>query len=176
MSKALLITGATGKQGGSVSDALCSLDPTGATFTFLAVTRDDSSPAAQRLLAKVPPGQNNLRLVQGDLDEPSELFSAARSALAEPATPGKVEPHRIWGVFSVQPSLGPGVTPGRDIAQGTALVDAAVAARVRHLVYSGVEGVIQVRVARYLGTEQRSPIAVGLPPEAACSPSRKPPF
>lgn len=137
MSKALLIIGATGKQGGAVIDALLSLDPTGAIFTILAVTRDATSPAAQRLLAKLPTGYNNLRVVQANLDDAPGLFSAARLALGASATLKK--PNAIWGVFSVQPSLGPGISPDREIAQGTSLVDCAVSASVEHFVYSSVE-------------------------------------
>ncbi|GAB1315378.1 NmrA-like domain-containing protein [Madurella fahalii] len=137
MSKVLLITGATGKQGGAVIDSLLALDPTGASFTILAVTRDTSSPAAQRLLNKIPPGHNNLRLVQADLDDAPGLFSAARLALGAATT--SANPNAIWGVFSLQPSLGPGISSDREIAQGTSLIDCAISAGVRHFIYSSVE-------------------------------------
>jgi uncharacterized protein YbjT (DUF2867 family) len=137
MSKVLLVTGATGKQGGAVIDALLALDPTGARFTILAVARNTASPAAQQLLAKLPPGHNNLHLVQASLDDIPGLFSAARLAIDQQTT--ATSQHPIWGVFSVQPSLGPGVSASREVAQGTALVDGAIEAGVSHLVYSSVE-------------------------------------
>jgi hypothetical protein len=87
MSKTVLITGATGKQGGSVVDALLSAK---ADFEILAVTRDASSGGAQKLQKK----SSNIKLVEGNLDEPEKIFTNARKATSEP----------IWGVFSVQVS------------------------------------------------------------------------
>lgn len=58
MSKTLLITGATGKQGGSVIAALLKAK---ADFEILAVTRDASSGGAQNLLAK----SSNIKVVEG---------------------------------------------------------------------------------------------------------------
>ena len=83
MSRALLITGATGKQGGAVVRALAAK----ADFQILAVTRDLSSQSAQRL-AKFP----NIKLVTGNLDDCGEIFKAAKTVSDEP----------IWGVYSVQ--------------------------------------------------------------------------
>lgn len=130
MAKTILVTGATGKQGGAVIDALLDLDKTGSQFTILALTRNALSPAATRLLTKAP--NSNLRLVQGNLDDVPALFEAAKTASPDPDTP-------VWGVYSVQVSLGPGVTSAGELAQGTALVDGAIAAGVKHFVYSSVE-------------------------------------
>lgn len=85
MSRALLITGATGKQGGSVIKALLAAK---ADFDILAVTRDSSSPSAQRLASQSP----RVSLVQGNLDEPEAIFESAKKTSNVP----------IWGVFSVQ--------------------------------------------------------------------------
>jgi uncharacterized protein YbjT (DUF2867 family) len=85
MSRALLITGATGKQGGSVIKALLARN---ANFKILAVTRDVASPSAKRLAAASP----NITLVQGNLDNTEDIFQNAKKAAQEP----------IWGVFSVQ--------------------------------------------------------------------------
>lgn len=87
MSRAILITGATGKQGGSVLDALLAAD---GDFQYLAVTRNPKSPSAQRLAQKSP----NIKVISGDLDHPDEIFKAAREATTVP----------IWGVYSVQVS------------------------------------------------------------------------
>ncbi|KAK3380968.1 hypothetical protein B0H63DRAFT_395776 [Podospora didyma] len=125
MTKALLITGATGKQGGSVIDALLDLDKTGDKFTILAVTRHASSPNAQKLAAK----SSNIKIVEGNLDDVPALFEAAKSVHNEP----------ICGVYSVQVSLGPGVTVEGEVTQGKALIDGAIEAGVKHFVYSSVE-------------------------------------
>lgn len=95
-------------------------------FTILAVTRDVSSPTATRLAQKSP----SIRLVQGNLDDVPSLFREAR----------KVCPQQpIWGVYSVQISVGKGVTLESEVAQGKALVDESVKAAVEHFVYSSVE-------------------------------------
>lgn len=84
MSRTLLVTGATGKQGGSLVRALLAQN---ADFRILAVTRDATSASAKRLAAKSP----KISLVQGNLDDTESIFQAAK----------KEEPS-IWGVFSVQ--------------------------------------------------------------------------
>jgi uncharacterized protein YbjT (DUF2867 family) len=84
-SRALLITGATGKQGGSVINALLKAD---APFEILAVTRNAQSASAQKLLQKSP----KIKLVTGDFSAIDDIFSKAKEASSTP----------IWGVFSVQ--------------------------------------------------------------------------
>ncbi len=130
MPNAILITGATGKQGGAVVDALLAADPDGTKFTLLAVTRNASSPSATRLLSKAPNG--NLRLVQGNLNDISSLFESATALLPE-------EDNSVWGVYSVQVSVGFGVSTAGETAQGKALIDGAIANGVKHFVYSSVE-------------------------------------
>ncbi|KAI0105612.1 NAD(P)-binding protein [Hypoxylon sp. NC0597] len=122
-SKVLLITGATGNQGGAVINALLSQDLN--QFTILAVTRDAKSSSANRLLQKSP----SIKLVQGNLDNVPDLFEEAR----------KVHPQPIWGVYSVQISLGKGVTLESEVAQGKALIDESIKAGVTHFVYGSVE-------------------------------------
>jgi uncharacterized protein YbjT (DUF2867 family) len=84
-SRALLITGATGKQGGSVVNALLKVN---APFEILAVTRNAQSASAQRLLQKSP----NIKLVTGDFNAIDDIFRQAKVATSSP----------IWGVLSVQ--------------------------------------------------------------------------
>ncbi|KAI2613222.1 NAD(P)-binding protein [Hypoxylon fragiforme] len=123
MSKVLLVTGATGKQGGAVINALLSLDPK--NFIILAVTRDTSSSSSRRLVQKSP----LIKLVQGNLDNVPALFQEAR----------RVHPQPIWGVYSVQVSMGKGVTLQSEVAQGVALIDESIKAGVKQFVYSSVE-------------------------------------
>lgn len=124
MSRALLITGATGKQGGSVIDAL--LSRRSPDFTILALTRDAQSASAKRLSAKSP----SIKLLEGDLNDVPALFASAKKLAA---------PHPLWGVYSVQASMGKGVTLEGEVKQGKALVDESIKAGVQHLVYSSVE-------------------------------------
>ena len=87
MAKALLITGATGKQGGSVIDAILKANT---DFEILALTRNAQSASAQKLQAKSP----KVKLITGDLDAIDDVFQKAKQATKLP----------IWGVFSVQVS------------------------------------------------------------------------
>jgi uncharacterized protein YbjT (DUF2867 family) len=123
MSKVLLITGATGKQGGSVVDALLQLKNN--QFAILAVTRNATSAGAKKLAQKSP----LIKIVQGDLDNCPALFDEAQ----------RVESRPIWGVYSVQISMGKGVTMESEVTQGRALIDESIKRGVKHFVYSSVE-------------------------------------
>lgn len=87
MSKALLITGATGKQGGSTINALLKAN---ADFEVIALTRNAQSASAQKLQAK----SSRIKLITGNLDDLEDVFKKAKEATSLP----------IWGVFSVQVS------------------------------------------------------------------------
>ncbi|KAL4873700.1 hypothetical protein BDV12DRAFT_182080 [Aspergillus spectabilis] len=104
MSKTILITGATGKQGCSVLSNLSQQD---SDVEILAVTRD---------------------LVQGNLDQPEEIFETAKKATSQP----------IWGVYSVQLANFGGKSDIEE-TQGKGLVDAALKNNVKHFVYSSVD-------------------------------------
>lgn len=120
MSKALLITGATGKQGKATIDQLLK-SPEASQFTIYALTRDTTSPSAVSLTKK----SNRIKLVQGNLDDCPAIFKSI--------------PTQIWGVFSVQTPMGSGATPQTEETQGKALVDAALANNVSHFVYTSVD-------------------------------------
>ncbi|KAI1338229.1 NAD(P)-binding protein [Xylariaceae sp. FL0016] len=121
--KAVLVTGATGKQGGSVINAL--LNQSSTKFSILAVTRDATSASAQRLAAKSP----TIELVQGNLDDVSAIFKEAHKLCREP----------VWGVYSVQVSMGKDVTFESEVRQGKTLIDESIKEGVEHFVYSSVE-------------------------------------
>lgn len=127
--KAILITGATGKQGGSVLNQLAN-HSTASQFTLLAVTRNVDSPSAKRIVEKHP----QVLLVQGDLNDVPNLFASAKSTLKKAE-----KPEQIWGVYSVQISMGPGVTTEFEVKQGSDLIDESVKEGVAHFVYSSVD-------------------------------------
>lgn len=108
----ILVTGATGHQGGAVARHLLSRG-----WQVRALTRDPQKPAAQAL-AKL-----GAEVINGDLD-------ARRSV--DQALVG------VYGAFSVQNFWETGAT--REIQQGKTLADAARAAGVKHFVYSSVGG------------------------------------
>ncbi|OAL23559.1 hypothetical protein AYO20_11004 [Fonsecaea nubica] len=122
MSRAVLITGATGKQGGSVVNALLRAN---ADFQILALTRDAAGASAQRLLQKSP----KIKLVVGNMDAAEDIFAKAQEASSLP----------IWGVFSVQTAIGNGASAQSEERQGKALIDAALKFGVKHFVYSSVD-------------------------------------
>lgn len=126
MSRALLITGATGKQGGAVIDALVDNEKIQSEFTILAVTRNPSSSSAQKLASKSP----SVKVIGGNLDNVSKLFDSAQQAL---------NGAQVWGVYSVQISQGKDASHDGEIRQGKSLVDEALKRGVKHFVYSSVE-------------------------------------
>jgi uncharacterized protein YbjT (DUF2867 family) len=116
----ILVTGATGKQGGAVIKALLASPPP-FDYEILALTRKTSSPAAQKLASNA-----KVTLIEGDLNDCSAIFEQGGS---------------VWGVFSVQvPYMAQGKGAPKTIEedQGMALVDAALANGVSHFVYSSV--------------------------------------
>jgi uncharacterized protein YbjT (DUF2867 family) len=127
--KAILITGATGKQGGALLEQLAS-HPSHSQYTLLAVTRDANSGSAKKIVGRHP----DVKLVQGNLDDCPALFASAKVALKEA---GKEQ--KIWGVYSVQVSLGKNVTHESEIVQGKALIDESVKEGVTHFLYSSVD-------------------------------------
>ncbi|KAI8965325.1 nucleoside-diphosphate-sugar epimerase family protein [Daldinia sp. FL1419] len=122
MSRAVLITGATGKQGGAVVSALLKANT---DFEILALTRDAQSASAQRLAQKSP----KIKLVTGDMDAADNIFKVAREITKTP----------IWGVFSVQAAIGGGANFRKEEVQGKALIDASIKNGVKHMVYSSVD-------------------------------------
>jgi uncharacterized protein YbjT (DUF2867 family) len=113
---AVLVTGATGKQGGAVFRALAASP---SRPTLYAATRNPSSPAAQALLSLCP----TAHLLRGDLSSPAALVAA----LPEPA--------RKPGAWSVYVVTNPGASEVRDAA---ALIDAAISHGAAHVVLSSV--------------------------------------
>jgi uncharacterized protein YbjT (DUF2867 family) len=127
--KAILITGATGKQGGSILKQLAT-HPSNPQFTLLAVTRNTTSASARKIAERYP----GVLLTQGDLNDAPALFKSAKDALQRAG-----KPEKIWGTYSVQVSLGPGVTFESEVKQGKALIDESLKHGVSHFVYSSVD-------------------------------------
>jgi uncharacterized protein YbjT (DUF2867 family) len=107
---AILVTGATGNQGGAVVAHLLQRD-----FHVRAMVRDLEKPAARDLASR------GVELVQGDLDDPESVARAVAD---------------VYGVYSVQSPVEVGVA--REVVQGVTLADAAREAGVDHFVYSSV--------------------------------------
>ena len=110
--KTVLITGATGQQGGAVVRHM--LNP---GWRLRALTRNSSSAAARDLTGR------GVEVVQGDLEDPGSLGQAMRG---------------VYGVYSVQDFWSVGAK--REVQQGKNVADAARKAGIQHLVYSSVGG------------------------------------
>jgi uncharacterized protein YbjT (DUF2867 family) len=107
-SKLVLVTGATGKQGGAVVNALLTRG-----HQVRALTRNSASSAANRLR------QQGVEIAVGDFTDHDSLERAARGADA---------------VYAMSTPFEQGAE--KEIAQGIASTDAAKAAGVAHLIYS----------------------------------------
>jgi uncharacterized protein YbjT (DUF2867 family) len=107
----ILVTGATGRQGGATVTRLLS-----AGASVRALVRDPDRPAARSLAAA------GAELRVGDLDDIDSLTSAAAGA---------------YGVFGVTPD---DEDVEREVRGGRNLADAAAAAGVSHLVFASVGG------------------------------------
>ena len=110
--RTVLVTGATGRQGGAVVRHMLSKG-----WTLRALTRNTSSYAAQEL------ARRGVELAQGDLEDPASLTRAVQG---------------VYGVFSVQDFWAVGAK--REIQQGKSLAEAAKKQGVQHFVYSSAGG------------------------------------
>jgi len=108
--RTIVVTGATGKQGGAVARELLRRG-----FRVRAITRDPSKAAALALR------ELGAEVLRGDLDDAGSLRSPLEGA---------------HGVFSVQNFWETGYE--REVAQGTALAELAKEVGVDHFVYSSV--------------------------------------
>ena len=108
--RTILITGATGKQGGAVTRALI-----GKGFRLRAMTRKPDSAAALALAAA------GVELVRGDLDDAASLEAPLAGA---------------WGAFAVQNTWEAGVE--KEEEQGKRFATVAREAGVQHFVYHSV--------------------------------------
>jgi uncharacterized protein YbjT (DUF2867 family) len=107
----ILVTGATGKQGGATARRLLALGR-----PVRALVRDPAAPAATALAAA------GAELARGDFDDPASL---------PPALDGTV------GVFGIPPASFP-PQDELETARGRSLIDAAAAAGIRQVVFSTV--------------------------------------
>jgi uncharacterized protein YbjT (DUF2867 family) len=110
--KTILVTGATGRQGGAAVRHLLKKN-----WSVKALTRNPDSAAAKSLSNK------GVEVVKGDMDDKDSLTKAMTGA---------------YGVFSVQDLWSSGITG--EIHQGKNMADAAKSCNVKHFVYSSVGG------------------------------------
>src|SRR5581483_814575 len=110
--KTILVTGATGQQGGAVSRHLLKNG-----WRVRALVRDPNKAQAQALKSL------GAELVKGDMNDRASLDAAMQGA---------------YGVFSVQNFWLPDVGYQGEVDQGKRVADAAKAANIQHFVYTSV--------------------------------------
>jgi uncharacterized protein YbjT (DUF2867 family) len=106
----ILVTGATGRQGGYVARRLMDEG-----WSVRALTRDPEKPAALAL------GSIGAEVVKGDYDDPRSIDRAVKG---------------VYGVFGVFTPFEKGVRG--EVRHGMTLIDASAMAGVKHFVYSSV--------------------------------------
>ncbi|MFI5998461.1 NmrA/HSCARG family protein [Streptomyces sp. NPDC051362] len=110
--RTVLVTGATGQQGGATARHLLT-----SGWRVRALVRDPLAPAAREL------ARLGAELTQGSMDDRTSLDAAARGA---------------YGVYSVQPANIAPHFAENELQRGINVADAAHDAKVQHLVYSSV--------------------------------------
>ncbi|KAJ2661908.1 hypothetical protein IWW48_002139 [Coemansia sp. RSA 1200] len=133
MTRTIAIIGATGTQGGSV---LRVLHATG-KYNIIAVTRDASSASANKIKANYP----DIKLAMANLDNVESLKKAFKGA------------DIMFGVTQyLQPDILSRVASGNvdaEFHQGKNVVDAAIAAEVKEIVFSTMHSLKELSNGKY---------------------------
>ncbi|KAK4543112.1 hypothetical protein LTR36_005889 [Oleoguttula mirabilis] len=109
----LVVTGATGKQGGALISAL--LSKPSQPFEIYALTRNKTSKGAQALARKP-----NVHVIEGDFKDPGAIFKQVENP---------------WGFFSVTMPM----SAVKEEKDGKAMTSAAIEAGVEHIVFTATE-------------------------------------
>jgi uncharacterized protein YbjT (DUF2867 family) len=112
MSKTILVTGATGQQGGATVEALLA---SVSGWKVIALSRKPEAPAARALAAR------GVQVLRGDMTDRASLREAMKG---------------VHGVYSVQANA----SVDGEIRQGKLVADVAAECGVTHFVYSSVGG------------------------------------
>ena len=115
MVKLLVVFGATGQQGGAVVEYVINDPELSKQYKVRAVTRDPTKSAAQILQ------QKHVEIVKADADDKESLKQAMQGA------------HTVFGVTA---TIYDEKLKERELAQGKAMADAAVAAGVQYFIFS----------------------------------------
>ncbi|GKZ17805.1 hypothetical protein AbraIFM66951_001069 [Aspergillus brasiliensis] len=141
--RTIAVLGATGNQGSGVVRALLHKNPPhSAPFSIRAVTRDPSSPQAERLRAAYPEehASGRLEIVPGDVYDVTSLERAFDS---------------VWGVFAVTNNRLPGQMieteedMKHELVAGRNIVAAAKVSGVRHFVISSLPNLAEASKGRF---------------------------
>ena len=115
MAELLTVFGATGQQGGSVVDYVINDPELSKLYKVRGITRDITKPAAQALQ------QKGVEIIEADSDDKASLKQAMHGA------------HTVFGITA---TIYDEKLKERELAQGKAMADAAVAAGVQYFIFS----------------------------------------
>jgi uncharacterized protein YbjT (DUF2867 family) len=132
MSKILTIFGATGNQGGSIASYVVADPVLSKEYSVRAVTRNTEQPAAKELAEK------GIEVVKGDVDDVASVQAALKGAHT---------------VFATTATVYQGNFKEREIRQGRAVADAAVAAGVKYLIWSTLSAPTIESKGKYTGVD-----------------------
>ncbi|CAI7572952.1 unnamed protein product [Penicillium glandicola] len=125
----LVVFGATGNQGGSVVDYVINDDVLAKEYQVRAVTRNTSSPAAQALKQT-----GKVDVVEGDAEDTSSLKRVLQGA------------HTVYFLTT---TIYDERLEERELSQGKAIADAAVAAGAQFLIFSTLFHITRVSGGKY---------------------------
>jgi uncharacterized protein YbjT (DUF2867 family) len=128
MAKLLVIFGATGQQGGSILSYVLNDGELSKQYSIRAITRDPSSPSAQALK------KMGVDVVKADSTDEPTLHVAMKGA------------HTVFALTA--PTFGPDAK-AREVAQGKAIADVAVAESVQYIIFSTLPHVSTVSGGKY---------------------------
>ena len=128
MSKLLVVFGATGQQGGSVVDFVLNDSKLSQVYKVRAVTRQPSGRAAQQL------NERGVDIVSAELDDEESVKIALKGA------------HTVFGVTT---TIYDDQTKAREVRQGKAIANAAVANSAEYLIFSTLPSAIKISNGKY---------------------------
>lgn len=128
MAKPLVVFGATGQQGGSLVSFVLKDAELSKQYNLRAVSRDPSSSKSEDLKKK------GVEVIKADLTDKSSLHDALKGA------------HTVFAMTT--PSFGPDVK-NREITEGKAIADVAVAEKVQYIIFSTLPSVSKVSGGKY---------------------------
>ena len=128
MTKLLAVFGATGQQGGSIVSYVLNDAELSNQYRIRAITRDPASSSAEALK------KTGVEVVKADLTDPSTLHGAMKGV------------HTVFALDA--PVMGPNAKD-REVAQGKAMADVALAERVQYIIFSTLPHVSRVSGGKY---------------------------
>ncbi|PYI03360.1 NAD(P)-binding protein [Aspergillus sclerotiicarbonarius CBS 121057] len=134
--KALVVFGATGQQGSSLIRYILHDPLLSSTYHIRAITRNPSHHPSTQTLTSLSP---DIEIIQADANHPPSLLHALHSS------------HTVFSM--TMPDFHSPSAKETEIAQGKAIVDAAVACGTQHIIFSSLPNVSRISGGKYTQVE-----------------------